>query len=93
MSADYKPADYILDEFLGGHQVRTTVAEFFGVLNELRASIAEEIAVALETRAAEWATPSPTPEGWDSHHLTVRGANQTALTRAAGVAREIGGQS
>lgn len=59
----------------------------------LREQVAEEIAVALETRAVEWETPTPTPEGWDSHHLIVRGASQAATRRAAGVAREIGGLS
>lgn len=56
----------------------------------IRRQVAEEIAVALEARAAEWETPWPIPEGWDSHHITVRGASQTATTNAARIAREIG---
>lgn len=91
--SDHRPADHILDEFLGKHGVRVTVGEFTKVLRDMRGSIAEEIAFALDERALEWRTPTPTPEGWDSHHVIVRGANQTALTRAAGVAREIGGLS
>ena len=56
----------------------------------IRRQVAEEIAVALEARAAEWETPWPVPEGWDSHHIIVRGASHTASVHAAHIAREIG---
>lgn len=41
---DYKPADHILDEFLGKHGVRVTVGEFIEVLSELRAAHNAEFA-------------------------------------------------
>lgn len=56
----------------------------------VRKATAEEIAQALDARADEWDTPWPVPEGWDSHHVIVRGASQTAMKNAAKLAREIG---
>ena len=58
----------------------------------IRQQVAEQIAVALDARAAAWTTPNPVPEGWDSHHLIVRGASELANDNAAKIAREIGAQ-
>jgi hypothetical protein len=58
----------------------------------IRQQVAEQIAQALDARAAAWTTPNPVPEGWDSHHLIVRGASELANDNAAKIAREIGGK-
>lgn len=54
----------------------------------VKAEALEELAVEFDKQAAEWDTPMPIPEGWDSHHIIVRGATQNALVNAAKAARK-----
>lgn len=59
----------------------------------IRAEALLALAVEFDKQAAEWDTPMPIPEGWDSHHIIVRGATQTALVNAAKAARKAAGET